>query len=168
MITKNLRHRFIDRVTNGQFVDRQKYRQEVIDKQPQTREPQTEKKNHFRQKKCLIQQASFRQNDSWSERQLTNKKSNRIRLERQIFIQTRVRQAGIRQVGIWTDRSRHKTTVAKQTGLQTLATDKQGQIKERLQTDTSVKLQTEEQSDRELQIDLQTGRVRYNKSQIQI
>ena len=40
MITKNLRHRFIDRVTNGQFVDRQKYRQEVIDKQPQTREPQ--------------------------------------------------------------------------------------------------------------------------------
>ena len=44
MITKNLRHRFIDRVTNGQFVDRQKYKQEVIDKQPQTREPQQKKK----------------------------------------------------------------------------------------------------------------------------
>ena len=44
MITKNLRHRFIDRVTNGQFVDRQKYRQEVIDKQLQTREPQQKKK----------------------------------------------------------------------------------------------------------------------------
>ena len=63
---------------DNQFIDRN------IDKlliNSNRQESHKQKKNSFRQKKCLIQQASFRQNDSWSERQLTNKKSNRIRLD---------------------------------------------------------------------------------------